>query len=104
MKRIKVLYRKNLKMSADKQSAQAVHAAIGLYKLDPQNHHSCIVLGISDKKFREKKVELAETHPASDPESDLCKAHYIVTDAGYTEVPTGTETCVAFWEDDPRVS
>jgi peptidyl-tRNA hydrolase len=102
MKRVKVLYRKNLKMSADKQSAQAVHAALGLYKLQAQDHHSCIVLGISDRKFEEKKIELAETHPPSDPESDLCRPHYVVTDAGYTEVEPGTQTCLAFWEDDPR--
>lgn len=86
--RIKILVRKNLKMSSNKTAAQCVHAAIGLYKKDPRDHWSCIVLDVSDKKFEEGK----EAH------SDC----YVVTDAGYTEVPAGSETCLAFYEDDPR--
>ena len=86
--RIKFIVRKNLKMSDNKRAAQCVHAALGLYKKDPQDHWSCVVLDASDKKFD----EAVAAHPDG----------YMVTDAGYTEVPAGSQTVLAFWEDDPR--
>ena len=90
--KIKILYRKNLKMSPGKLAAQAVHAAMGLYFEvggDIIDHMtSVVVLGVSDKKF----VEEATVNGAS----------YTVIDAGYTELPAGTETCVAFLEEDTR--
>jgi peptidyl-tRNA hydrolase len=88
--RIKILSRKNLNMTGGKLAAQAVHAALNLYKRDPQDHWSCVVLEVSDKKFEEAK----EAHPEA----------YVVHDAGYTEVPAGSETCLAFYEDDPRAT
>ena len=89
--RIKILVRKNLKMTELKTAAQCVHAALNLYKLYPQDHWSCVVLGVSDKKFEEAKAAAA-----------VCGPYYVVTDAGYTEVPPGTQTCLAFYEEDPR--
>ena len=86
--RIKILARRNLKMTPGKQAAQSVHAALGLYKQNPQPHWSCVVLEVSDKKFE----EAIEAHPGC----------YVVTDAGYTECPVGSQTCLAFYEDDPR--
>jgi peptidyl-tRNA hydrolase len=80
--KLKVLYRKNLKMSEGKIAAQAVHAAIGLGATDPMI--SVVVLGVSDKKYRELTFETE------------C---YRVFDAGYTEVMPLTETCAAFYED-----
>jgi len=90
--RIKILVRKNLKMTEFKTAAQCVHAALNLYKLFPRDHWSCVVLGVSDKKFEEKRDALAVT----------AEPGYVVTDAGYTEVPPGTQTCLAFYEEDPR--
>jgi peptidyl-tRNA hydrolase len=86
--RIKILGRKNLKMTSGKLAAQSVHAALNLYKQNPQDHWSCVVLEVSDKKFEEAK----EAHPEA----------YVVHDAGYTEVQAGTQTCLAFYENDPR--
>ena len=89
MKRVKILARKNLKMSSGKLAAQAVHAALALTsleKLDPLQ--SVVVLEVSDKKFNEK----------INGEGKLA----VVRDAGYTEVAPGTITCLAFLEDDPR--
>lgn len=89
MKRIKILYRKNLKMSPGKLAAQAVHAALALTsleKLDPLQ--SVVVLEVTDRKFNEK----------INGEGKLA----VVRDAGYTEVAPGTLTCLAFLEDDPR--
>ena len=89
MKRIKILARKNLKMSPGKLAAQAVHAALALTsleKLDPLQ--SVVVLEVTDRKFNEK----------INGEGKLA----VVRDAGYTEVEPGTITCLAFLEDDPR--
>lgn len=84
--KIKILYRKNLKMSPGKLAAQAVHAALGLAEIheeaaDPMM--SVVVLGVSDTKFDEAQIE---------------HLGYVVEDAGFTEVAPGTETCFAFIE------
>ena len=88
MKKLKMVVRRNLKMTANKTGAQCGHAAIGLYKKDPQEHYKCIVLEASDAKFEEAKVQ----HPEA----------YVVKDAGHTEVPAGSETVMAWWEEDER--
>jgi peptidyl-tRNA hydrolase len=86
VKRIKLLVHKNLRMSERKVAAQCVHAALGLYKKDPQDHWSCVVLEASTAKFR----EAIAAHPEG----------YVVTDAGYTEVAAGSQTVVAWYEED----
>jgi peptidyl-tRNA hydrolase len=86
MKRIKALVHKNLKMSERKAIAQGMHAAIGLYKKDPQEHWSCVVLEASTTKF----FEAVKAHPEG----------YVVHDAGYTEVPAGSATVVCWYEED----
>jgi peptidyl-tRNA hydrolase len=88
MDRIKILVNGNLKMSALKTAAQCVHAALGLYKSDPREHHSCIVLEVTATRFYVAQVQ----YPGG----------YVVTDAGYTEVPPGSKTAFAFYEPDPR--
>ena len=85
-KKIKALVHKNLGMSERKVAAQCVHAAIGLYKKDPQEHWSAVVLEASTKKF----YEAVEAHPEG----------YVVADAGYTEVPAGSHTVVAWYEEE----
>jgi len=86
MKRIKFLVHKNLKMSERKTQAQMIHAALGLYKKDPQEHWSVVVLEASTKKF----FEAIEAHPEC----------YVVTDAGLTEVPAGSKTVVCWYEEE----
>lgn len=92
-KRIKILYRKNLKMTEGKLAAQCVHVALAIKEYHGKQidaMSSVVVLGISDNKFEEAKEKLKYTP-------------YVVNrDAGYTEVPQGTETCLAYVEDDPR--
>jgi peptidyl-tRNA hydrolase len=78
--KLKIVYRKNLKMSPGKLAAQAVHAATGI----EHSHYSMpvVVLAVSDKKFREiVKAENA----------------FVVKDAGHTELEPGTETCASFY-------
>lgn len=83
-RRLKILYRKNLKMSPGKIAAQAVHASAAIGHDKPLM--SVVVLGVSDRKFSEHLVR-----------SDI--RPHVVLDAGYTEVPPGTETCMAFYEE-----
>lgn len=80
--RIKCLYRKNLKMSPDKVASQVAHAVIGLggAKIDS----TIIVLGVSDEKFNGYFLNFD------------C---YVHEDLGYTEVESGTKTCLAYFEE-----
>lgn len=77
---LKIIYRKNLKMSPGKLAAQACHAAL---KMRPITYSSVIVLGYNDRKF----WELVEAKKAT-----------TVQDAGRTEVEPGTVTVAAFYE------
>ena len=88
--RLKILARKNLKMTPGKLAAQSVHAALGLaLKAHLEAAMPVVVLEVSDKKFQEAVAA-----------NECC---YVVHDAGYTEVPAGAQTCVAFLEEDsPR--
>jgi len=86
MKRIKFMVHKNLRMSERKTQAQIVHATLGLYKKDPQDHWSVVVLEASTAKFNEAVL----AHPEG----------YVVTDAGLTEVPAGSRTVVCWYEED----
>lgn len=94
--RIKVLYRKNLKMSPGKLAAQSVHAALGLASWYPKAlspEHSVVVLEASDKKFEEAKKQSLERSLTS-------TSAYVVRDKGLTEVQPGTETVLAVLETD----
>lgn len=84
--RIKVLYRKNLKMTSPKLASQVAHAVknLGSTPIDSD----IVVLMASNKKFDEKIKEL----DSSD------KIYYIQVDKGLTEVEQGTATAVAWIE------
>jgi peptidyl-tRNA hydrolase len=79
--RIKVIYKKNLKMSEGKVAAQVAHAVknLGITPIDCD----IIVLKVSDKKFDELILE---------------RECYIQTDKGLTEVKLGTQTAAAWIE------
>lgn len=77
--KVKVIYRKNLKMSPAKLAAQVAHAVIGLGVLDPLC--TIIVLQASDKRFFEEV------------ERNDC---YVQYDAGLTEVKAGSPTTAAW--------
>ena len=99
-KRIKVLVRRNLKMSPGKVAAQSVHAVLALAsvmqassaELMTMANTTTVTLDASDQKFWRAKKELDE---AGIP----C---YAFEDAGYTEVEKNTVTVLAFLEDDPK--
>lgn len=80
--RLRLWYRRNLKMSEGKLAAQSVHAALGLAQKFPEAvdaQHSVVVLMASDKKFEDQKEGKFYTHK----------------DLGLTELPPDTETVLA---------
>lgn len=84
--RIKILIRKNLRMSSGKLAAQAVHAALALPDTNP--NMTVAVLQVSDRKFAEAKE---------------MPGMVIIRDAGLTEVDPGTETAIAFLATDETI-
>ena len=98
--RIKIIARRNLKMTPGKLAAQSVHAALGLAsrlandagEVNEMANLTTVVLEYSDQKYRRALIEQAL----------LSNPVYIFKDAGYTEVEAETETCAAFMEFDPK--
>jgi peptidyl-tRNA hydrolase len=98
--RIKILVRRNLKMSPGKVAAQSVHAALALAsvlnaspaELLKMANLTTVTLDASDQKFWRMKKEL-------DDNGIPC---YAFEDAGYTEVEKNTVTVLAFLEPDPK--
>lgn len=88
LKRIKILARKKLKMSEGKLAAQCAHAALALAGIEQLNPMmSVVVLMVNETPFYEAKKG---------------RNVAVIADAGYTEVERGTETVLAYLEDDPR--
>jgi len=98
--RIKILVRRNLKMSPGKVAAQSVHAVLALasiMKASPAEllqmaNLTTVTLDASNQKFWKVKKELEEN-------GIPC---YAFEDAGYTEVENNTVTVLAFLEPDPK--
>lgn len=79
--KVKVIYRKNLKMSEGKVAAQVAHAVKNLGYTSPDC--DIVVLKVSDKKFNELTEQFKDT----------CYIHH---DKGLTEVEEGTATAAAW--------
>ena len=91
MLRIKVIYRKNLKMSEGKVAAQVSHAIIGLDKIILEKitiDCTIVVLKVSDRKFFEL-IDIISKN----------KTCYIHCDWGLTEVKEGEPTAAAWIEE-----
>lgn len=91
--------RSDLKMSTGKLAAQACHASLGSYKRSD-------VYNI--KKWeaeREKKIvvkvkDLRELFEIYEMVKNTDIPHYLVKDAGHTELPKGTITCLGIGPDE----
>jgi peptidyl-tRNA hydrolase len=98
--RIKILVRRNLKMSPGKVAAQSVHGVLGLAsvleassaELLMMANLTTVTLDASNQKFWQTKKELDESGTPL----------YLFEDAGYTEVEKNTATVLVFLEPDPK--
>lgn len=87
--KLKIYYRKNLKMSPQKIAAQVGHVAKELGRLHPistPQEDIIIVLTASDNKFNEIKQFAINNN----------LVYWLQIDSGFTEVPKGTETCFGY--------
>lgn len=99
-KRIKILVRRNLKMSPGKVAAQSVHATLALASVlqaSPEElmmmaNLTTVTLDASDQKFNWAQEELRENGIS----------FWAFEDSGYTEVEPKTVTVMAFLEPDPK--
>lgn len=91
--KIKCYYRRNLKMSPEKLSAQVGHVCKELGRMVPSSEESdvIIVLKASDAKFELYKQECAEGLHG--------ECWYLQKDLGFTEVDAGTETVIGWIEE-----
>jgi len=86
---VKCYYRKNLNMSPPKLAAQVGHAVTNLIlKSIDGAPHKIIVLEARDGKFRNIKKDLEQNSIV----------FHVQVDLGFTEVPEGTETVIAYFE------
>lgn len=97
-----IVVRKDLKMSKGKCAAQVAHGAVEaslmtlkrdkrLLERWKEEGMKKVVLGVADLKELLELKNLAEK---------LGIVHYLVRDAGKTEVPAGTETALAIGPDE----
>lgn len=84
---IKIIYRKNLKMSDGKLAAQVGHVAANLSLISGKKPSKIIVLKVSDKKFDEISMD-----------KKISNDSYMQIDGGFTEVDEGTETAFGWIE------
>jgi len=88
-----IVIRSDLKMSTGKLAAQACHASLGSYKsADAQIIKKWEAEG--SKKVVVKVKDLKELFEIQELVKSMDIPYYIVTDAGHTELPRSTITCL----------
>ena len=86
------LFREALRISQlEKRHLKSEHVLdLGSFRLWQNSQaHTKIVLVASDEEFEEVKKAY--------PNDDLIKRHFLVIDAGFTQVEPNTETCLCVW-------
>ena len=98
MKQVMVI-RNDLKMSKGKMAAQACHASLGAYKKsDPQRIRKWELEG--EKKVVVRAKDLRELYEIYEIVKNTDIPVYLVQDAGRTELPKGTVTCLGIGPDE----
>lgn len=98
MKQVMVI-RNDLKMGKGKMAAQACHASLGAYKkADPRKIQKWESEG--EKKVVVKVNNLRELYEIYELVKNTDMPLYLVQDAGRTELPKGTVTCLGIGPDE----
>ncbi|MGZ7043413.1 MAG: aminoacyl-tRNA hydrolase [Methanobacterium sp.] len=98
MKQVMVI-RTDLKMGKGKMAAQACHASLGAYKkADPKKIRKWELEG--GKKVVVKAKDLREFYEIYEIVKSTDIPVYLVQDAGRTELPKGTVTCIGIGPDE----
>jgi PTH2 family peptidyl-tRNA hydrolase len=91
-----IAVRKDLKLTPGKMAAQVAHAAVNCALMtkrrDPEYFQSWYVEG--QKKVVVKVTDLAELHEVKMSAEAAGLVTSLITDAGHTELPAGTVTCL----------
>lgn len=98
MKQVMVI-RADLKMGKGKIAAQSCHASLGAYKrADPAIIRKWELEG--EKKVVVKAKDLRELYEIYELVKSTDMHYYLVQDAGRTELPKGTVTCLGIGPDE----
>lgn len=94
-----IIVRSDLKMGKGKIAAQACHASIGSFKkTDPDKVRRWEIDG--SKKVIVSVKSLDELLEIYESVRDSGISYYLVRDAGHTQIPAGTITCLGIGPDD----
>ena len=97
-----IVVRSDLKMSKGKIAAQACHGCLGAYKKsDSKKIQKWEQEG--EKKVIVKVSSLEELFQLKEKLHKNNLVNYLVKDAGRTELPTGTITCLAIGPDNDEI-
>lgn len=94
-----IVVRKDLNLSPGKIAAQVAHAAIGAYKKSSSKDVKRWEKQGSKKVVLKAKDVKQLVHLKGDAEKTGLNS-YLVTDAGRTEIPSGTKTALAIGPDE----
>lgn len=97
-----IIVRNDLKMGKGKIAAQCCHGSLGSYKRTnnkliqkwKNEAYAKVILKVDSLKELYELKELAEKNNIS---------NYLVTDAGRTQIPTSTVTCLAIGPDEDEI-
>lgn len=98
MKQVMVI-RTDLKMGKGKIAAQSCHASLGAFKRADKRKIMRWELG-GEKKVVVKVKDLKELYEIYEIVKRSDVPYYLVQDAGRTELPSGTVTCLGIGPDD----
>ncbi|ADL57883.1 aminoacyl-tRNA hydrolase [Methanothermobacter marburgensis] len=94
-----IIVRSDLKMGKGKIAAQACHASIGSFKkTDPDKIRRWEIDG--SKKVIVSVKSLDELLEIYESVKDSGISYYLVRDAGHTQIPAGTITCLGIGPDE----
>jgi len=97
-----IIVRNDLKMSKGKTAAQCCHGCLGAYKKSDSNKiRKWEIEG--EKKVIVKINSLEELFQLKEIAKKNNLSNYMVKDAGRTELPIGTVTCLAIGPDDDKI-